>query len=76
MCRFGSLQAILACNARQVSGQKKSQAMPGFWEFGGAREDRTPDLVIANDALSQLSYGPTRWEAHYTGPVFACQRGV
>lgn len=25
---------------------------------GGAREDRTPDLVIANDALSQLSYGP------------------
>src|SRR5690606_33028288 len=26
---------------------------------GGAREDRTPDLVIANDALSQLSYGPT-----------------
>ena len=27
-------------------------------KFGGAREDRTPDLVIANDALSQLSYGP------------------
>ena len=27
---------------------------------GGAREDRTPDLVIANDALSQLSYGPTK----------------
>lgn len=26
--------------------------------FGGAKEDRTPDLVIANDALSQLSYGP------------------
>lgn len=26
---------------------------------GGAKEDRTPDLVIANDALSQLSYGPT-----------------
>ena len=27
-------------------------------EFGGAEGDRTPDLVIANDALSQLSYGP------------------
>jgi hypothetical protein len=26
--------------------------------IGGAEEDRTPDLVIANDALSQLSYGP------------------
>ena len=30
---------------------------------GGAEGDRTPDLVIANDALSQLSYGPV--------PVFA-----
>src|SRR5690606_19895366 len=26
--------------------------------FGGAEGGRTPDLVIANDALSQLSYGP------------------
>ena len=25
---------------------------------GGAEGDRTPDLVIANDALSQLSYDP------------------
>ncbi len=25
---------------------------------GGADRDRTDDLVIANDALSQLSYGP------------------
>src|SRR6202021_4144698 len=25
---------------------------------GGARRDRTAALVIANDALSQLSYGP------------------
>ena len=25
---------------------------------GGAEGDRTPDLVIANDALSHLSYGP------------------
>ena len=27
-------------------------------EFGGADRDRTDDLVIANDALYQLSYGP------------------
>ena len=26
---------------------------------GGAEGNRTPDLVIANDALSRLSYGPT-----------------
>jgi hypothetical protein len=25
---------------------------------GGAERDRTADLVIANDALSQLSYSP------------------
>ena len=29
--------------------------------FGGASRDRTDGLVIANDALSQLSYGPTIW---------------
>lgn len=29
--------------------------------YGGPEGDRTPDLVIANDALSQLSYGPSTW---------------
>jgi hypothetical protein len=28
-------------------------------EFGGADRDRTGGLVVANDALSQLSYSPT-----------------
>ena len=32
----------------------------GFDVFGGAEGDRTLDLSIANAALSQLSYGPTR----------------
>jgi hypothetical protein len=27
--------------------------------YGGAKGNRTPDLVIANDALYQLSYRPT-----------------
>ncbi len=27
-------------------------------DFGGAERDRTADLLIANEALSQLSYGP------------------
>ena len=26
--------------------------------LGGAKEDRTPDLLRARQALSQLSYGP------------------
>ena len=29
--------------------------------FGGASRDRTDDLIVANDALSQLSYSPTVW---------------
>jgi hypothetical protein len=46
-------------------------AVPAVWrsmvlslrmtEFGGAEEDRTPDLRIANATLSQLSYGPIVW---------------
>ena len=28
-------------------------------ENGGASRDRTDDLIVANDALSQLSYSPT-----------------
>jgi hypothetical protein len=28
-------------------------------KFGGADRDRTGGLVVANDALSQLSYSPT-----------------
>ena len=32
----------------------------GFEKIGGADRDRTDDLSVANAALSQLSYGPTR----------------
>ena len=30
----------------------------GLGITGGDREDRTPDLLIANQTLSQLSYAP------------------
>src|SRR6202021_198948 len=36
------------CNRRQV-----------VEKIGGASRDRTDDLIVANDALSQLSYSPT-----------------
>ena len=29
---------------------------------GGARRDRTDDLLLAKQALSQLSYGPIRYQ--------------
>jgi hypothetical protein len=35
----------------------------GILGIGGEEEDRTPDLVIANDALSQLSYPTTKVRA-------------
>jgi len=31
-----------------------------FLVFGGAEEDRTPDLLNAIQALSQLSYNPNK----------------
>ena len=40
-------------------GHEKTRLAAGCsGRFGGAEGDRTPDLVIANDALSQLSYCP------------------
>jgi hypothetical protein len=33
-----------------------------FGPVGGAEGDRTPDLLIANEALSQLSYSPLSTE--------------
>ena len=49
----GSTAAMTACEATL--------------DTGGAEGDRTPDLVIANDALSQLSYGPSSVAG--SGPV-------
>ena len=34
--------------------------------FGGAERDRTADLLVANEALSQLSYSPSH-QALYSG---------
>jgi hypothetical protein len=33
---------------------------PAIAASGGARRDRTDDLLLAKQALSQLSYGPVR----------------
>ena len=39
---------------------------------GGGKRDRTADLLHAMQALSQLSYTPTKG-AHYTGGVSLCK---
>jgi hypothetical protein len=41
-----------------VHRKSQTYAWLDFRVFGGAEEDRTPDLRIANATLSQLSYGP------------------
>ena len=38
-------------------------------EFGGASRDRTDDLFHAMEALSQLSYGPTRSRGKLRTPL-------
>ena len=30
-------------------------------KFGGGKEDRTPDPLLAKQVLSQLSYTPIKW---------------
>jgi hypothetical protein len=41
-------------------GKFETSAAEEFFKpsFGGASRDRTDDLIVANDALSQLSYSP------------------
>ena len=45
---------------QESEARKAARMGGGFDVFGGADGDRTHDLSIANAALSQLSYGPTR----------------
>jgi hypothetical protein len=41
-----------------VSADKSTLMAPDAIPSGGARRDRTDDLMLAKHALSQLSYGP------------------
>ena len=44
---------FIATHAKRFSCERAAPA-------GGARRDRTDDLLLAKQALSQLSYGPVR----------------
>jgi hypothetical protein len=43
---------------RREDGQNSKIVWRNQTKFGGARRDRTDDLLLAKQALSQLSYGP------------------
>ena len=49
-----------AAGSQPVQNKQKASTMDAFLvdNIGGAEGDRTPDLMTASHALSQLSYGP------------------
>ena len=50
-------------------GKKQKTGLSRFLKFGGARRDRTVDLLHAMQALSQLSYSPTDVVTRFSGRV-------
>jgi hypothetical protein len=43
-----------------VQRTNREQSRQVIEKIGGASRDRTDDLIVANDALSQLSYSPLK----------------
>ncbi len=56
--RLKTAAQTLPSGVRSLSFYKKSRLNRRFF-YGGAKGDRTPDLLIANQSLSQLSYSPS-----------------
>lgn len=53
-----ALTHVLYMVAAELSLTRKGKTPRILGVLSGAEGSRTPDLVIANDALYQLSYGP------------------
>jgi hypothetical protein len=60
LAAFPAALRMYAGAAKPVSHFLKRVAGFAGTETGGARRDRTDDLLLAKQALSQLSYGPFR----------------
>ena len=56
---MNKVRSSAAPPANPETKKGRHEAGPLEWGGGGDEEDRTPDLGIANAALSQLSYVPT-----------------
>ena len=64
----GKAQPQLGQTAVQNGTGKKRQAVSAGNKrvnHGGASRDRTDGLIVANDALSQLSYSPTMYKVQF-----------
>ncbi len=71
VCGAGRVPGVaLRASPRQPSSRPACRAeAPKGAKAGGARRDRTDDLLLAKQALSQLSYGPQA-----RGRLVECQR--
>jgi oxalate decarboxylase/phosphoglucose isomerase-like protein (cupin superfamily) len=56
MAGKGRMTVFMPVGSARTMGCKSRQAIE---KNGGASRARTDDLIVANDALSQLSYSPT-----------------
>ena len=57
LCHAPRDQASPPCGRARIITRDRV-AVAGGRESGGASRDRTGDLLVANQTLSQLSYGP------------------
>src|SRR5438477_4697149 len=71
--RFTSDLRRGSTDARRVTRKRWRGQLRRPDGHGGAEGDRTPDLLIANEALSQLSYGPVRRGPDYGWGLRSCQ---
>ncbi len=70
--RLGGGRSILLSYRGVAGGSDKPGSARLIRGNGGAEEDRTPDLRIANATLSQLSYGPVNQAADLNRRTPAC----
>ncbi len=70
--RLGGGRSILLSYRGNMSESDKPGVARLVRFNGGAEEDRTPDLRIANATLSQLSYGPVNQAADLNRRTSAC----
>jgi hypothetical protein len=69
--RPGGLTAsaiVISRTSKARSEQRDAQSTEPMIPAGGARRDRTDDLLLAKQALSQLSYGPSAMADELGGP--------
>ncbi len=60
ICDHGKPEPVEGAKPQVALERHQNRLAQPFQGNGGARRDRTDDLLNANQALSQLSYGPAQ----------------